>query len=183
MAFRSRRGCDAPVIDRRSFLVALGCLPLLALPGCAPATPEVTLKAGDAMPPLQLPTSRHHSQAIAAGTGPFLLNFWATWCPPCRAEMAGLDRVHRELSAKGLGVFGISVDTDVFLVQEFALKEKLGLPLLFDRGGAVAQRDFRVTAYPTTFLVDRQGIIVEVWVGDRDWDSAPIRARLERLFQ
>lgn len=165
---------------RRAVLAGLFGLPLLL--ACNRSAAPAVLAVGDPMPGFRLPTSLAAEQTVLAGSGPFLLNFWATWCPPCRAEMAALDRVHRELAAKGLAVLGISVDEDVFLVQEFALKEKLTLPLLFDRGGEVARKAFRVGAYPSSFLVDRQGVVAEVWVGERDWDSAPIRARLGQLI-
>lgn len=179
---RSRRGFDPAVKSRRVWLAGLACLPL-ALLACKPSAKAPSLAVGDLMPGIQLPGSQHETYAIAAGSGPLLLNFWATWCPPCRAEMAALDRIHRVLAAKGLGVHCISVDEDVFLVQEFALKEKLSLPLLFDRGGEVARKVFRVAAYPTSFLVDKRGFIVEIWMGERDWDSGPVRARLEQLLQ
>lgn len=168
------------MIGRRAVLGGLLGLPLLV--ACNRSVEPATLAVGDPMPGFRLPTSRKSEHATPVGTGPFLLNFWATWCPPCRAEMAALDRVHRDLAAKGLVVLGISVDEDVFLVQEFALKEKLTLPLLFDRGGEVARKAFRVAAYPSSFLVDKRGVVVEVWVGERDWDSAPIRARLGQLL-
>jgi len=169
------------VIGRRAVLGGLLGLPLLV--ACKRTTEPAALAAGDPMPGFGLPTARAGEHAVRAGTGPFLLNFWATWCPPCRAEMAALDRVHRGLAARGLAVLGISVDEDVFLVEEFALQEKLTLPLLLDRGGALARSAFRVAGYPSSFLVDRRGVIVAVWVGERDWDSAPIRARLEQLLR
>ncbi len=156
-------------------------LPLLL--ACNRSVAPATLAVGEPMPGFRLPTSRASEQSVLVGTGPFLLNFWATWCPPCRAEMAALDRVHRDLAVKGLAVLGISVDEDVFLVQEFALKEKLTLPLLFDRGGEIARKTFRVAAYPSSFLVDKHGVVAEVWVGERDWDSASIRARLGQLLR
>lgn len=169
------------MIGRRAVLGGLLGLPLLV--ACKRTAAPATLAVGDPMPGFRLPTARAAEHTVLAGTGPFLLNFWATWCPPCRAEMAALDRVHRGLAARGLAVLGISVDEDVFLVQEFALKEKLTLPLLFDRGGELARTAFRVAGYPSSFLVDRRGVVAEVWVGERDWDSAPIRARLEQLLR
>lgn len=168
------------MIARRTLLGGLIGLPLLL--ACNRAAVPATLAVGDPLPGFRLPTSRATEHAVPAGTGPFLLNFWATWCPPCRAEMAALDRVHRGLATRGLAVLGISVDEDVFLVQEFALKEKLTLPLLFDRGGELARSAFRIASYPTSFLIDKRGVVAEVWVGERDWDSAPIRARLEQLL-
>lgn len=169
------------MIARRTWLAGMACLPLLLM-ACRPAEKPSMVAVGELLPTVRLPGSNNAIQTLEAGSGPFLLNFWATWCPPCRAEMAALDRVFQALAPRGLGVYGISVDEDLFLAREFALKEKLSLPLLFDRGGEAARDVFRIAAYPTTLLVDKHGVIAEVWIGERDWDAVPIRARLEQLL-
>lgn len=110
--------------------------------------------------------------------GPFLINYWATWCPPCRNEMAGLERIHRQYSALGLHVLCIAVDSDAFMVSEFALKERLTVPIVLDPDGVLARREFRVSAYPTTFLLDRDGKVVTILIGERDWDSLEMRRQI-----
>lgn len=106
---------------------------------------------------------------------PCLINFWATWCPPCRAEMASLNRLFLTYRAQGLGVFAVSVDEDAHLVREFLVKLPLAFPILLDPGAMHAKQDFRVAEFPTTFLVDRSRRIRDVWVGERDWDAPEVR--------
>ena len=139
-------------------------------------------QAGDTLPGAELLTLNGQPYSLFSNKGPFLLNFWATWCLPCRAEMAALNRLHRRFFSRGLKVFGIAVDTDVFLVREYVLKEGLSLPILLDAGGVLAQKRFRIPAYPASYLVDQAGLIVESWLGEIDWDSGNIRERIERVL-
>jgi len=134
------------------------------------------------MPAVELPALDGQPYALLPGNGPFLLNFWATWCLPCRLEMKSLDRAHDALGPRGLKVIGISVDSDIFLVREFLLRERIKFPILLDRESEMASRRFMVTAYPSTFLVDAVGRISEIWLGGRDWDLPEIRASLESVL-
>jgi len=169
------------VPGRRRFLAALATAPLLTL-ACGRDAEPATLKAGDPMPLAELPTLDGKSARLEPGAAPFLVNFWATWCLPCRQEMQSLERVHVALGARGLRVVGISIDTDEFLVHEYVLHERLTFPILLDRGPLPARRDFMVRAYPSSFLVDRAGRVAEIWVGSRDWDDPALRQRLERVL-
>lgn len=167
--------------SRRRFIGMLTSAPFWGV-GCARQGQSSALKAGDPMPALALPMLNGQDYPLAPTAGPFLLNFWATWCLPCRAEMAALERAHRTLGMRGLRIVGISVDSDAYLVDEYVLKERLTFPIVLDAGGAVARSRFLVTAYPTSFLVDAAGRLVDVWVGEKDWDSLAIREKLERVL-
>lgn len=114
--------------------------------------------------------------------GPCLINFWATWCPPCRAEMAALNRVHRDFAASGLAVLGIAVDEDLNLVREYLRSQALEFPILLDPGARLAKSEFGVEGFPTTWLVDRNGHCREIWVGERDWDASGVRAAVAALL-
>ena len=97
---------------------------------------------------------------------PVILNFWATWCPPCRAEMPALERVHRELGAEGLQIVAVnatSQDTRA-AAADFAAAYGLSFEIGLDSNGEV-QRSYLVRALPTTFFIDRQGEIREVVLG------------------
>jgi len=121
-----------------------------------------------------------------------LLNFWATWCAPCRWEMPALDRVHRELGAEGLTVLAVNVDAAPGAVDGFgypggdvggfARELGLGFPILLDPSGQVLRR-YRVTGLPTTFLIDREGRVVEKVVGPVEWDQPPNSTRIRRLLE
>jgi cytochrome c biogenesis protein CcmG/thiol:disulfide interchange protein DsbE len=95
-----------------------------------------------------------------------LINYWATWCEPCREELPGLMQVARESGAKGLAVVGVSLDTGADAqarVQQFATQYRLPYPVVFP--DAMWNRHAGEVEIPTTVLVDRQGRIVKTYVG------------------
>ena len=96
--------------------------------------------------------------------------------------MASLNRLYGRFSARGLGVFGVSVDADLHLVREYLLKEPLDFPILLDPGAKAATDKFGIGGIPTTLLVDRQGLVRESWVGERDWDAPPVQAAVATLL-
>ena len=169
------------MFGRRRFLAGGGGV-LLSLVGCDRKAPASTLKPGDTLPEATWPALDGRPFSIQSTGGPLLLNFWATWCPPCRAEMAALARLYRDFAGRGLSVLGVSVDSDVYLVQEYLLKARISLPVLLDKGGETAGRRFLVRAYPTSYLVERSGLIAEVWIGEKDWDSDDMRQRIARVL-
>src|SRR5205085_6791889 len=81
-----------------------------------------------------------------------VVNFWATWCPPCVAEMPSLERMHRALGAEGLVVLGVSVDEDEGAVREFVARHGVSFPILRDPGGRAAAA-YRTTGCPEPLLV------------------------------
>lgn len=98
-----------------------------------------------------------------------LLNFWATWCPPCRAEMPQLETIYQSLKDQGFIV--LAVTSDAFgnrTVRPVAEEMKLSFPVLLDSNSSVTHL-YRVTVRPTSYLVDRNGNLVWRMVGRRDW--------------
>lgn len=93
-----------------------------------------------------------------------VINFWATWCPPCRAEMAALERNQQNLSDRGLVVLGVNQMEDAQVVAAFMLEQGLTFPIALDTSGEVS-RAYRVQALPTTYFVDRNGAIRDVVYG------------------
>ena len=110
-----------------------------------------------------------------------LLNFWATWCAPCRDEMPALATLARELGPRGLAVVGVNYKESKREVQAFVQEQKLGFPVLLDDGGQVAKR-YQVFALPVTVLVDRRGMVAGTVLGIRDWVAPDARAYLDRLL-
>lgn len=131
-----------------------------------------------ALPTVELPLLNGGNYLFTEKSTPCLINFWATWCPPCRAEMAALNRLHADYAGRGLGVITVSVDEDTNLVREFVRKEALDLPVLLDRGGSLSTSAFGVRAFPTSLLVNGQARVSAVWLGERDWDAADVRAAI-----
>jgi peroxiredoxin len=97
-----------------------------------------------------------------------ILDFWATWCPPCRAEIPGLIDLQKQYGKQGLAVIGISVDQDgASVVKAFAQKFGMNYPVLL-ADPKVVQSYGGIEAIPTTFIIDRQGRIVKEHVGFTD---------------
>jgi peroxiredoxin len=93
-----------------------------------------------------------------------LLNFWATWCGPCKIEMPTLQQHYTDYRAQGLVVVGVEAGEPKAEVQAFATAQHLSFPILPDEKSTVTDM-YRVTALPTTFLIDRQGVILRQQMG------------------
>lgn len=87
-----------------------------------------------------------------------ILNFWATWCLPCRKEIPDLQKLYQEFKGKGLVVLGIA-DDDLNTLRRFAAEQKIGYPLLPD-AGRKAHMDFRIEGIPTSLIYNRSGKLV-----------------------
>jgi peroxiredoxin len=98
-----------------------------------------------------------------------LLNFWASWCPPCREEMPSLQKLHEKLKEKKFALLAVSIDRGGNPpLKSFIDRGGYTFQVLLDPEGRVASR-YQVISIPTTFVIDRQGKIVERILGGRDW--------------
>ncbi|MGQ9819906.1 MAG: TlpA family protein disulfide reductase [Candidatus Kapaibacteriales bacterium] len=100
-----------------------------------------------------------------------LLNFWGTWCPPCRREIPDLVQIHNESGGKDYVVVGIALERDINnaekLVSDFAQKNNIGYLNVIDKNFDIAKAYGGINAVPTTFIIDKNGKIVETLVGMR----------------
>jgi peroxiredoxin len=141
------------------------------------------LQAGSEVPPFRLPSLAGGSFELASQRGKVVvLNFWATWCPPCVSEMPSLERLHRALGSEGLSVVTVSTDEDAAELRRFVAEHALTVPVLEDPGGRVAAGEYRTTGYPETFVLDRAGRLLQHVVGPAEWDSAEKRAYFRGLL-
>jgi peroxiredoxin len=110
-----------------------------------------------------------------------LVNFWATWCKPCEDEMPAMDRLYRELHPAGFELLAISVGEQLSVVRGF--RDRLGVtfPVLLDSDKSVSTT-WQTFAFPESLLVDRDGTVLERYVGPRDWDAPAYVARIRRLL-
>ncbi len=111
-----------------------------------------------------------------------LLNFWATWCPPCREEMPAMERLFQRYKDKGLIVLAVSVDSDIVVVPPFVKQNKLTFPIGHDPKMALAER-YGVRALPSSFFINRQGNLSALAIGPRAWDTKPAYAVVESLLK
>ena len=109
-----------------------------------------------------------------------LVNFWATWCEPCRDEMPGLERLRAKLQGKPFEVLAVNFGESNPKVAAFLEREKLTLPVLMDPEKKAADR-WKAKGLPMTFLVDARGQ-VRYWVfGERDWSEGEALGYVEKL--
>jgi thiol-disulfide isomerase/thioredoxin len=99
-----------------------------------------------------------------------LLNFWASWCPPCRAEMPSMEKLHSELKGSDFVMISVNVQEEVTLINAFLREYELDFPIYMDPDGSAA-REIGVAGLPTSILIDRKGRAVAVVTGTLEWDS------------
>lgn len=155
---------------------------LLALPLMAAAA-ELKPWSGGATPALELEDLGGRTHRLADYRGKVVLvNFWATWCEPCRAEMPSIDGLRSALDGKPFQVLAVNLAEPLSRIEKFAGTMPLHFPLLRDRDGAVAKA-WRARLLPASFLIGRDGRIRYVAYGELDWTSDAVRAVVDRLLK
>ncbi|AHF04459.1 alkyl hydroperoxide reductase [Marichromatium purpuratum 984] len=109
-----------------------------------------------------------------------ILNFWATWCPPCRAEMPSMQRAYEALAGDGVEILAINVDEDAATVADFGARLGLGFPLLVDPGSTVTL-DYGVRGLPTSYVIDPEGRVALELLGDLAWDAPEVLEQVRAL--
>jgi peroxiredoxin len=109
-----------------------------------------------------------------------IVNFWATWCPPCRKEMPSMQRAWEILKDEDIMMLAINVGEDSDQIFAFTAEYPVEFPLIMDTDSSVV-RQWKVRGLPTTFIVSPAGKIVYQAIGDRDWDSAKILQQIRKL--
>ena len=110
------------------------------------------------------------------------LCFWATWCPICRKERPSLDILYNKYRSQGFVLFRIDTKESRETILKFLEKEPLQVPILLDKNGKVG-RLFGVWAHPTTYLIDRQGMVRYRSVGAVDWTGPEAKEIIEQLLK
>ena len=112
-----------------------------------------------------------------------LINFWATWCPPCRLEMPTMQQIYSEYKAKGFEILAVNIEPDAQQeIRDFIKELRLTFPVVLDPDMKVS-RKYRLVGLPVSVLIDRQGIIRAKEVGYHDWANKASRARVESLLR
>jgi thiol-disulfide isomerase/thioredoxin len=109
------------------------------------------------------------------------LNFWATWCPPCRAEMPSMERLHQRLASRGLAIVAVDLQEPKAAVQKFVSDNAITFAVLLDAAGEVGG-SWGTQSIPTTYLIDRNGGIIARAIGGREWDSPDMVSLFEALL-
>jgi len=111
------------------------------------------------------------------------LNIWATWCPPCREEMPSMQKLYNELKGEDFEILAVSIDTlGAKAVAPFMNKFNLTFPALLDTKGSI-QGIYGTTGIPESYIIDREGIVVEKVIGAKDWSSPEVIDMMQNLIQ
>ena len=163
-------------MTRRS--VALTGFLLAALVNIAAAA-SLAKWSGGKTPPLKLPDAAGSELALAGLRGKIVVvNFWATWCEPCREEMPSLERLRKQMGEQKFEVVAVNVGEAPERVARFTREVPVSFPIVYDREGTAA-KSWKVRGYPTSFVLDAQGRIRYYFVGELDWSRSDVVAVIE----
>ena len=165
---------------------------VLLLAGCSagpeppggenPTTPVEDAQVGNLAPDFQLQSLDGQTISLGDLRGkPVLINFWATWCPPCRSEMPYIQEIYEEWTDKGLLVLAINIGESASTVEDFMQSNSLSFTVLLDTKQDIAQR-YNITGIPTTFFIDKDGIIQDKVIGAFQ-NKTQIENKLSRIIQ
>jgi cytochrome c biogenesis protein CcmG/thiol:disulfide interchange protein DsbE len=162
-------------VRRRALLIALatlmmaGCYSGTRPPRIGTAAPNFTVQDSDR----KLTLSDYRGKVV-------VLNFWATWCPPCVEEMPSLIQMQQRLKNKGIVVLAISLDADGDAYHKFLKDHEVNL--LTVRDPDLKSSDLYGTfKYPETYIIDRKGILQRKFIGSVDWSDPEVVDFLSRL--
>jgi len=161
-------------------LMALGLLALVF--GIYRSFREEIIQVGDAAPPFSIVADRGRSISVPNFDGKLLvLNFWATWCPPCVSEMPSLNQFQKDFAAAGVVVLGVSVDRNERAYRRLIEQKKVAFLTARDPEARISSR-YGTFKYPETYVIDRTGKVVQKIIGPADWTDAGMVNQIKALL-
>ncbi len=164
------------------FCAAWIALTAMVVPANAVGRPPVA-RQGFPAPEFSLPTFEGTTLSLSDFAGQVVVvNFWASWCPPCRAEMPAMQAVYEELVKNGVVILAVNAadQDDPQAARRFVQELKLTFPILEDTTGS-ASRAYQVNALPSTYFIDKSGVIQKVVYGG-PLTEALLRAEIAQLM-
>lgn len=157
------------------FFIALTCLMLAGTLQAATldkAAPDFTLRS----------LGQHNLKLSEQAGNVILLNFWASWCAPCRQEMPLLNDLHNKYKALGFSVIGVNVEQETELAKSFISSTPVDFPILFDDSNK-ASKLYDVSAMPTTVIIDRNGVVRHLHKGYQAGDEKLYQKMVKKLIR
>lgn len=140
------------------------------------------VEAGDKAPSFKVTTEDGRTLTRSDFGGKLLvLNFWGTWCAPCRQEWPSLDEMQKTMASQGVVVVAVSVDKDEKQYREFLQQTKPSFKTTRDLGGELSA-EYGTFKYPETYIIDRDGKVREKMIGAENWMSPELLARLKQYL-
>jgi peroxiredoxin len=144
-------------------------------------SPAARTKIGMEAPDFTLKDMQGNSVTLSQFRGKVVfLNFWASWCPPCREEMPSMERLHEVYAGRDFVMLAINVEQNINDVRAFLQKSPHTFPILLD-ADTRAQGLYGVYRFPETFLIDKNGRIAEHYLGARDWSSSEFLGKINSM--
>lgn len=180
-----------PLEERRKFVRLLTGGILLFSLGCeqgdfkvdSSQTPPVGPRVGFQAPDFSVATLDGQNLSLSDYRGKVvMLNFWATWCIPCRTEMPSMERLYARYGGSSFEILAISGGEDESAVRPFVDDFKLNFPIALDSPMDIYNA-YKVTAIPSTYLVNRDGVITHRFFGAVEWDEEEYRQLVAKLIR
>ena len=111
---------------------------------------------------------------------PVIINFWATWCPPCRRELPSMNRAWKKIKEEGIVMIAVDVGEDEDTIFTFMGDYPIDFTVLLDSSGEISA-NWPVVGLPTTFVLDNQGRLVYQAIGGREWDEDSLLDKVRAL--
>jgi peroxiredoxin len=166
----------------RYIQIAMGVMVVLLIVAIYVPLHETVVQVGDRAPDFSIKADNGRMYTRSDFGGKLLiLNFWATWCPPCREELPSLDALQRTLGSRGLVVLAVSVDKDEKLYRDFLAVNKVAMTTARDPSQQI-NREYGTVQFPESYIIDQRGRVVEKIISSTNWMDERMVTHVQSLL-